>query len=149
LQNHPIDVKASKASYVVDEPVKLTVNVPTAGYLNVVTVDAKDNATVLFPNHYQESNAVTPGVFAIPTQQMAFDLLASEPAGKTLVVAFVTPDRINFFQETIDDRDKNGNITVDFPKLSHSATRAIRVAPRRADTYAGQLELEIVSTPAH
>jgi len=143
-QTHRLEVKSTKSSYAIDEPVSLSITVPAAGYLNVVTVDAKDNTTVLFPNHYQESNAVTAGTLTIPTPQMTFDLLASEPTGKTLVVAFVGPDPINFYQETIDDRDRNGNITTDFARLSHSATRAIRVAPRRVDSAAGQLELQIV-----
>ena len=61
-----------------------------------------------------------------------------------MIVAFLSPDPINFYQETIDDRDKTGKITVDFSKLSHSATRAIRVAPRHAETYAGQTDVEIL-----
>ena len=79
---------------------------------------------------------------------MAFDLLASEPIGPTMVVAFLSSDPINFYHDTVDDRDAAGHIKLDFPSLSHTATRAIRVAPRKKDIYAAQLELQIVAAPA-
>jgi hypothetical protein len=142
-QTRRIEVIASKARYKVDEPVELSLQLPSAGYLNIVTVDAKDGATVLFPNKYQESNKVSAGAFKLPTTQMSFDLLASEPLGPTLVVAFLSTDPINFYQDTLDDRDAKGNITADFASLSHAATRAIRIAPRKAENYGGQVEMEI------
>ena len=144
-QPQHIDLTASSAQYVVDAPVRLTLKVPADGYLNVVSVDAKDSATVLFPNGIQQTNAVSAGTFTFPTAQMAFDLLASEPIGPTLVVAFLSSDPINFYQDTVDDRDEAGHIKLDFPSLSHTATRAIRVAPRKKDIYAAQLELQIVA----
>jgi metacaspase-1 len=144
-QPQHIDLTASSSKYAVDEAVKLTLKVPADGYLNVVSVDSKDNATVLFPNGIQQSNAVSAGAFTFPTAQMAFDLLASEPIGPTLVVAFLSSDPINFYQDTVDDRDEAGHIKLDFPSMSHTATRAIRVAPRKKDIYAAQLELQIVA----
>jgi hypothetical protein len=147
-QAQHIDLTASKPQYAVDEPVKLAVKIPADGFLNVVSVDSKDNATVLFPNGIQQSNAVSSGAFTFPTPQMAFDLLAAEPIGPTLVVAFLSSDPINFYQETVDDRDAAGHIKVDFASMSHTAARAIRVAPREKDIYAAQLELQIVAAPA-
>jgi len=146
-QPQHVELTASSARYAVDEPVKLSLKLPADGYLNVVSVDSKDNAIVLFPNGIQQNNAVSAGPFTFPTPQMAFDLLAAEPLGATLVVAFLSSDPINFYQETVDDRDQNGHIKVDFASLSHTATRAIRVAPRRRDIYAGQVEVDIVAAP--
>jgi hypothetical protein len=143
-QSQHIDLTASKSQYAVDEPVKLSLKIPADGFLNVVSVDSKDNATVLFPNGIQQSNAVSAGAFTFPTAQMAFDLLATEPLGSTLVVAFLSSAPINFYQDTVDDRDEAGHIKVDFASLSHTATRAIRVAPRKQDIFAAQLEVQIV-----
>jgi metacaspase-1 len=148
-QPQHITMTASRSQYAVDEPVKLTLNIPADGFLNVVSVDSKDTATVLFPNGIQKNNAVNAGTFTFPTAQMAFDLLAAEPTGPTLVVAFLSPDPINFYQDTVDDRDPAGNIKVDFPSLSHTATRAIQVAPRNKDIYAAQLDLQIVAAGQH
>ncbi|MFO1426532.1 MAG: caspase family protein [Steroidobacteraceae bacterium] len=136
---------AGRTQFAVDESVKLELTLPSSGWLNIVTVDADDNATVLFPNKLHGDNAVAAGKFTFPTADMKFDLLASEPVGRTLVVAFLSAEPLNFFEETIDDRDEQGNIKVDFPSLSHSATRALRIAPRRAETASAQLELQIVA----
>jgi metacaspase-1 len=146
-QPQHIDLTASKTQFVVNEPVKLTLRLPADGYLNVVSVDAKDNATVLFPNGIQQTNNVSAGSFTFPTAQMAFDLLAAEPLGPNLVVAFLTSDPINFYQDTVEGRDAAGHIKLDFVSLSHNATRAIRVAPRKSEIYAAQLDLQIVAAP--
>ena len=144
-QSKHFPLGAGRTQFAVDESVKLELTLPSSGWLNIVTVDADDNATVLFPNKLHGDNAVAAGKFTFPTADMKFDLLASEPVGRTLVVAFLSAEPLNFFEETIDDRDEQGNIKVDFPSLSHSATRALRIAPRRAETASAQLELQIVA----
>lgn len=144
-QSQHLDLAASTLRYAVDEPVKLTLKMPTRGYLNLVSVDAGDTATVLFPNRYQPDNMVSAGPFAMPTPQMAFDLLASEPLGPTLIVAFLSSDPINFYQQSVDNRDENGNIKVDFSTLSPTATRAIRVSPRNSEIYSAELEVQVVA----
>lgn len=138
------ELTANKTVFRIDDPVELTMNIPVSGYLNLVTVDSKDAATVLFPNQYHADNAVSAGAFTIPTPRMEFELPAAEPLGTTLVVGFVTRDPLNFYQESLDERDANGHINVDFTTMSHTATRAIRVAPRKKETYAAQLEITVV-----
>jgi metacaspase-1 len=147
-QAQHIDMTASNTQYAVDDAVTLTLKIPADGFLNVVTVDSKDNATVLFPNRYQQNNAVTAGSFTFPTPQMGFDLRAAEPSGPTLVVAFLSSDSINFYQDTVDDRDEAGYIKVDFASLSHTATRAIAVARRKREIYATRLDLQIIAANA-
>jgi hypothetical protein len=75
---------------------------------------------------------------------MDFELPAAEPLGPTLVVGFVTSDPVNFYENSLDERDRDGNINVDFTSMSHTATRAIRVAPRKKEMYAAQLEINVV-----
>ena len=130
------------------QPVTLDMTLPAAGYLNIVTVDADGSATVLFPNRLHGDNAVVAGRFTFPTADMKFDLLASEPLGSNLVVAFLSADPINFYEETLEDRDEKGNIEVDFPSLSNTATRAVRAAARREAVWAGQVEVRIVRPAA-
>lgn len=146
-QPQRLDLASSSPRYVLDEPVKLILKLPSRGYLNLVSVDANDTATVLFPNRYQQDNSVSAGPFALPTAQMPFELLAAEPLGPTLLVAFLSADPINFYQQSIDNRDENGNIKVDFSTLSPTATRAIRVAPRNSETFAADLEVQVVAAP--
>ena len=144
-QEHAFDLAANKDVFAIDDPVELTMTIPMQGYLNLITVDSQDSATVLFPNHYHADNAVSEGTFTIPTGSMDFQLPAAEPLGTTLVVAFVSRDPVNFYESSLDERDENGNINVDFTSLSHSATRAIRVAPRKKETYAALLEIAVVN----
>ena len=136
---------ANKSTYVIDDPVELMLQVPPGGgYLNVVTVDAEDTATVLYPNQFHPDNAVSAGEIRIPTDAMAFELPAAEPLGPTLVAAFITQDAINFHEQAIEGRDADGNITVAFTTLSPTATRAIRIAPKREKMYAAFLEIYVV-----
>ncbi len=144
-QPRRLTLASPRASYALDEPVTLDLVLPSAGYLNIVTVDADDTATVLFPNKLHGNNAVPAGRFSFPTADMKFDLLAAEPLGPNLIVAFLSADPINFYDETLEDRDEKGNIRVEFPSLSHTATRAVRQAPRRAAVWAGQMEIRIVA----
>lgn len=144
-QGNTFELTANQAMYSIDEPIELTLNIPMSGYLNLVTVDSKDTATVLFPNRYHADNAVTPGSFVVPTKRMEFELFASEPLGPTLVVGFVTNDPVNFYESSLDQRDKDGNINVVFTSMSRVATRAIRVAPRKKEMYAAQLEITVVN----
>lgn len=143
-QNNAFELSANKTVYAVDDPVVFTMKIPMNGYLNLITVDSQDNATVLFPNHYHDDNSVKIGQFTIPTSQMDFELPAAEPLGATLVVGFVTSDPVNFYAKSLDERDENGNINVDFTTMSHAATRAIRVAPRKREMYASELEITVV-----
>ncbi len=68
---------------------------------------------------------MTAGNFSFPTTQIAFDLPVSEPIGPTLVVDIVTKEPINFYAQSLDDRNPDGSIDVDLATMSHSATRAI------------------------
>jgi hypothetical protein len=65
-QGNAFDLTANKEVFSIDDPVELSMNIPMRGYLNLITVDSKDTATVLFPNHYHSDNAVSEG---IPTMQ--------------------------------------------------------------------------------
>lgn len=133
-----------KSTYRLGEAVAIELEVPVAGYLNVVTVDSRDEAVVLFPNQYHSDNKVEAGSFRIPTASMAFELPASEPLGGTLVVGFVTEQPINFYQQSLDGRNADGIIEVDFTQLSPAATRAIQVAPKSKPAYAAVTEIEVV-----
>ncbi len=143
--DNPFTLEMSKSTYVIGEPVEFTLDIPMDGFLNLVTVDAQDNATVLYPNQFNPENSVSKGAFKLPTDEMDFVLPASEPVGPTFVAAFVTVDPINFYEQTLDDRDANGNVNVSFTTLSHTATKAIRVAARKADMYAVMHEISVVA----
>ena len=142
-QDRPFEMSANKEIFTLGDPVELRMTIPFDGYLNVITVDSQDNATVLFPNSFHADHAVKAGEFRIPTEQMEFQLPASEPIGPTLIVAFVTADPVNFYTSTLDDRNADGSIDVALASMSHVATRAIQVAPRKKEMYATKIEVDV------
>ncbi len=129
-----LELATNKANYAIGDPVEITVGIPFEGYLNVITVDSKDGTTVLFPNRFHEDNKVAPGQFAIPTDQMNFILPASEPAGETLVVAFLSDKPSNAYKGQVGGKRKSdGTPAEDFAEVSHVSVgelKGIAVAER-------------------
>jgi hypothetical protein len=115
--------------YKVGEIVEFTLNVPAPGYLNLITIDAEDNATVLFPNQFDSDNQIEAGQFHFPGEDSVFELPALEPLGQTLVVAFVTPEPVDFREAGFDGRTKSGEFSEEavFTSVTYTATRALGV----------------------
>ncbi len=132
-----LTVVAGKPAYVVGDEVTFAVDVPADGFLNIVTVDAADQTTVLFPNTYHPDNHVNAGKLGIPRVDMPFKLPAQEPVGPTLVVAFLSQTRVNMLELGIEGRDSSGKIQTVFTALTPFATRAIGVVARERGFRAG------------
>lgn len=77
----------------------ITIDLPRAGYLNVVSIDASGVPTVLFPNKVQPEAQVDPGRFTLPTAAMGFKFQAAAPFGRTVVSAFLTQEAMNLFTD--------------------------------------------------
>lgn len=153
-ENH-FSLESSKSIYELGDLAEFSMELAIDGYLNVVPVDAQDTATVLFPNQYWTDNRVKKGSFQIPTAgpetnlqagRRAFSLAVVKPVGPTLVAAFLTSEPINFYEQTLDDRDENSNVNIDFVTLSHTAMRAIRDTQRNSQTYSAMLELSVIDS---
>ena len=122
-------LSSEKREYRVDDAVEISLDIPESGYLNLVTVDAHDNATVLFPNEFESNNYVEAGQFSFPSDAAEFEFAAAQPAGPTLMVAFVTKHSVNFRELGYEGRLDDGNFSEDaiFTTVSYAATRAIKV----------------------
>lgn len=127
----------------VGDQIVLEVAVPRAGYLNVVTVDSQDRATVLYPNKYNSSNQVNAGSFRFPTAQMNFVVRASEPTGPSLVVAFLSDRKVNLLDLGVEGRDAAGKMQQAFTEVNARATRALVVEAAGAQVSAGTLTLRV------
>jgi hypothetical protein len=123
--------------------VTFTVEVPVDGFLNIVTVDAADQTTVLFPNSYHPGNQVKAGKLSIPRVDMPFKLPAQEPTGPSLVVAFLSQTPVNMLELGIEGRDSSGKMQTVFTALTPFATRAIGVASRASDFRAGMTIVDV------
>ena len=117
-----LPISANQRRYQLGDELILTIDIPHAGYLNVVNVGSQDNATVLFPNQYHRDNYVSKqDGFRLPTPEMGFRLQAAEPAGPSLNVAFLTEKKIDLYEEGVGGRDRNGHFTALLAVLSARA----------------------------
>lgn len=137
-------VEANQATYRLDDEVVFTIDVPRAGYLNVVNVGPDDSATVLFPNRYHRDNHVTTGTLTLPTDEMPFYFPAMKPTGRTLTVAFLTEKKVDLYADAVEGRDKAGTLTAILTSLSAKAMRSVGVASRQDTRYAaGRVIFEV------
>ncbi len=141
----PLSVTSSEVTYLLEDSITLEVEIPAAGYLNVFTIDASDQTTVLFPNEFNQDNRVEPGRLSIPTREMDFVLSASEPIGPTLVAAILTEAPVNTFELGLDTRDERGVVQTTFAELSPRAAVSLREAKSQAQDafHAGVLTINI------
>lgn len=111
-----------------DKTLKIKVDVPASGYLNVVTVDPNDTAVVLFPNEFNRNNAVNKATVSLPTQEMNFDLEAQGPVGEHVIVAFWTAEPVNMYEEGKGARNADGMLLQTFSQFSeYTASRFVAV----------------------
>lgn len=137
-------INLDEPTYALGDPINVKLVLPTEGYLNIVQVDASDNATVIFPNAFEGDNKVAAGEFRIDMENVGFEFFAAEPVGPTLMAAFLTATPVNFYEQTDQGRDEDGKLTVDLATLSPVSTRAIGVRQRQDEKYhAGSIEVVI------
>ncbi len=102
----PLQVQPSREVYQDGQLLGLDVEMPHAGYLNIVTVNPEDQVTVLFPNAIQRDNYFEAGLIELPKK--GFDWPAGKPYGDSLIVSLVSEEPINLFASS-HQRDKQGN----------------------------------------
>ena len=141
----PLNMKANQGNYELGQAVAYTIDIPHTGYLNVVSVDSQDEATVLFPNKHHSDNRVQEGQFTLPTDHMDFYFYARKPTGDNLTVAFLTKKKVDLYESAVEGRNAKGELTVDFAELSAKAMeRGVGVASRQDPSYtAGKLIFQV------
>jgi hypothetical protein len=148
-KGEPLTVVGEARQIRVGEEVTLDVAVPRDGFLNVVTVDSQDRATVLFPNKFTAHNEVKTGHFKFPTKDMNFLVRAAEPLGPSLVVAFLTDKPVNLLELGVEGRDAAGRMEQAFTEVSARATRALVVEARASRFASGSLNVNVAAKSAH
>jgi len=146
----PLQVSAASGAAIhVGDKVVLEVQVPRAGFLNVVTVDSQDRATVLYPNKYNPANEVTAGTFRFPTPQMSFLVRAAEPTGPSLVVAFLSARKVNLLDLGVEGKDAAGKMQQAFTEVNGRATRALVIEAAEEKMSAGTLTVQVDPATKH
>src|SRR5579871_1438758 len=142
-QGEQLQLRSGASELKIGDEIVLTADVPRAGYLNVVSIDSQDRATVLFPNQFAPSNNVAAGPFQFPSPSMGFVLRANETTGPTLVVAFLSDKQINLLDLGVEGRDAAGKMQSVFTEVTARATRAITIEARHQGFSAGALTINV------
>ena len=142
-KGEPFTIKAGASELRIGDEITLTAVVPRAGFLNVVAIDSQDRATVLYPNQFSPTSDVAAGSFQFPSANMGFVLRATEPAGPTLVVAFLSDKKVNLLEMGIEGRDTAGKMEQTFTEVSALATRAISVEARHQGFASGSVTINV------
>lgn len=128
-----LSMMTNKKEYQIGDDVEISVDIPTEGHLNIVSIDAYDQATVLYPNKFNKDNYVNKSTLTIPTSKMPFRLPIVEPAGPTLIAAFLTKSPVNLYSLSHENRDASGLLQEIFATLSYSGVRAIALSPNKTN----------------
>lgn len=95
--SEPLTLTPDRTSHRVGERLKLTLNIPRAGYLNILGVGPDDQPKVLYPNKYVADNQVQPGEMKFPPPNMPIAIQAEEPVGKNRLFALLSKMPLNLY----------------------------------------------------
>ena len=128
---------APQDTYQVGQNMTFTLDIPIAGYLNVVNVNANDNAIVLFPNKFHSNNRVQPGRLRLPTPEMPFDITVQKPRGDNITYAFLTSKPVDLYKSAVEGRSEKGIVVDTLVPLSPSGYMQTRNLVPESRTGAG------------
>ncbi len=121
-----VSVTLNQSSYAYGDALEVNIKLPESGYLNVINVGPKDEATILFPNEFHQDNYIKSSSLQIPTNQMDFDLITGNPTGKNMIVAILTKKRLNAYELASGGRNPKGDLIDSFGLLSPVGMKAMR-----------------------
>lgn len=127
-----VELWSEKEEYRFGEKFTLNAKVNQDCYLTLIEVGPEGKATVIFPNHYSQGNAVKAGVvYKVPDPSAGFEFEVAPPAGLQLVRAIASKE------PSVDLKDVMGRTSeeVPFSEVKQEVailTRDIRVKAKTA-----------------
>lgn len=135
--SEPLTLTPDRTAHRVGERLKLTLNIPRAGYLNILGVGPDDQPKVLYPNKYVADNQVKPGEMKFPPPDMPIAIKAEEPVGKTRLFALLSEKPLNLYTMA----QKGGAAAV--AEVLQPYLGSVEKADRRAVFHGARLELQV------
>ena len=142
MERLPVKTKGGKRGLCEGELLELEIEVPRAGYLNVVYIDARDKPMVLFPNRHAKDNKVEAGPVSLPGAK--FNIRAQKPHGPQLIAAFLSDTRLDLYADGEGKRDLEGVMKEELAELSVHGLRGFAIEPKSAARAGGTFEMEIL-----
>ncbi len=128
----PLTVLINQGQYQLGDALEVSILNNQAAYLNVINIDANDQATVLYPNQFHPDAFVQSNV-RIPSQQMAFELVAQKPTGQSLLIAFLSSKAINLYKTGLATRLPGGGLDNLFHQVSEQGLAEIEALHNSTD----------------
>ncbi|MDJ0721377.1 MAG: caspase family protein [Desulfobacterales bacterium] len=95
--NETIWIELNKHCFEIGDPLAISLWIPEAGHLNIISVDSDDQGTVLFPNRYHPRSNVKRGRISIPGGHKNYALTAEGKTGPHRITAFLTRSPLNAY----------------------------------------------------
>ena len=90
-------VREWKSCFEIGDALEISLWITEPGYLNIISIDSVDQATILFPNQYHPRSNVNRGRITIPAGHMNYALMAGGRTGPRQITAFVTQSPLNTY----------------------------------------------------
>lgn len=94
----PIALRTGQSSYSEGEYLKLSIDMPFDGYLNLVVIDPEDRVLLLYPNGLAQNNRVARGKLGLPLREFRWP--ARPPHGTNHLAVIATQEPLNLFQSS-------------------------------------------------
>ena len=135
--NQTVWMKLNKSCFETGDALEISLWIPEPGYLNIISINAHDQATVLFPNQYYPGSTVNRGKLTIPEDHMGFEMVTDGKTGPNRITAFLTKEPVNAY--------KNGFRTPAevLARLSPKSTRSLVLRQKQGWLAAGKLTANI------
>ena len=95
--NETIWIELNKSCFEIGDALEISLWITEPGYLNIISIDSVDQATILFPNQYHPRSNVNRGRITIPDGHMNYALMAGGRTGPRQITAFVTQSPLNTY----------------------------------------------------
>ena len=130
-------VKLNKSCFESGDALEISLWIPEPGYLNIISVNVEDQATVLFPNQYHPGSNVNRGKLTIPGDHMEFEMVADGKTGPYQITAFLTRSPVNAYE-------KGFKTAVDMiARLSTQSSRSLILRKKQGWLAAGRITADI------
>ncbi len=97
--NETVWIKLNKSCFEIGDPLEIALWIPEPGYLNIISIDAEDQGTILFPNRYHPRSNVDRGRVTIPGGHRNYELTAEGKTGPHQITAFLTRSPLNAYAD--------------------------------------------------
>ena len=106
------------------ELLSINMEIPSDGYLNVISVDSDDNMVLLFPNDVEKNNKVGAGRLTLPGD-LPFEWVAQAPWGRNMLSVVFSESPLNLFETSLQ-RNAEGAAIGQYLMPSEDGLRAIK-----------------------